>query len=477
MTLHLPVRRRAKTPDDGSHFDRRLIPPMVVGAILNPVNSSIIAVSLVPIGLAFGVPASQTAWLVSGLYLATAVGQPVVGRFVDLYGPRRLYLVGAALTLLAGLIGTLAPTFGWLVAARVILGLGTCAGYPSAMTLIRREADRTGEQSPAGVLTVLSIATQTVAVVGPTLGGLLIGLGGWRATLGVNIPLGLACLVLAVRRLPADPRPEVRSLRRVADLVDVAGMLLFAAALIGLLLFLMDLRSPHWVLLAAAALLFAAFGRRELRARTPFVDVRLLWGNGPLLLTYLRSWLSATVSYAFLYGFTQWLEDGRGLSATGAGLALLPLFLVGILVATLTGPRPQIRGKLVVGALAQTVGGALLLLLTGISPIWAILAVTVVVGIPQGLNNLANQNAVYLQADPERLGASAGLLRTFMYLGAITASAANAAVFGERVTTAGLHDLALVVLAASVVLVVVTLVDRSLATSLDLAAARSAPTD
>ena len=61
--------------------------------MLNPINSSMIAVALVPIGAAFGAPPSETAWVVSALYLATAVGQPVVGRLVERYGPRPLFLL------------------------------------------------------------------------------------------------------------------------------------------------------------------------------------------------------------------------------------------------------------------------------------------------------------------------------------------------------------------------------------------------
>src|SRR5438445_475399 len=79
---------RGRTPTTG--FDRRLLPPMMLGSVLNPINSTIIAVTLVPIGDALGAPPSQTAWLVSALYLATALGQPVVGRLIDIFGPRRL---------------------------------------------------------------------------------------------------------------------------------------------------------------------------------------------------------------------------------------------------------------------------------------------------------------------------------------------------------------------------------------------------
>ena len=85
-------------PGPADRFDRRLLAPMMIGAVLNPVNSSIIAVALVPIATALGAPASETAWLVSSLYLATSIGQPLVGRLVDMFGPRRLSIAGAILT-------------------------------------------------------------------------------------------------------------------------------------------------------------------------------------------------------------------------------------------------------------------------------------------------------------------------------------------------------------------------------------------
>ena len=204
--MDLITRNEPRT--EATSFNRKLFAPMILGSILNPINSSMIAVSLVPIGIAFGAPPSQTAWLVSALYLATATGQPVVGRLVDMFGPRRLFLAGTALTGIAGILGLLAPSFGVLVVARVILGFGTCAGYPAAMYLIRSEAKRTGQDSPASVLTALAVSSQTIAVVGPTLGGLLIGFGGWRTIFAVNIPLAIAGIILGLRRLPKHDAAE-----------------------------------------------------------------------------------------------------------------------------------------------------------------------------------------------------------------------------------------------------------------------------
>ena len=442
-------------------FDRRLLAPMILGSILNPINSSIIAVALVPIAVAFGAPAAETAWLVSSLYVATAIGQPLVGRLVDVFGPRRLFLAGTVLTGIAGVIGLLAPSIAVLVVARVVLGFGTCSGYPASMVLIRREAQRTGQESPAAVLTALAIATQTVAVVGPTLGGVLVDLGGWRATFAINVPLAVAGVLLGLLVLPRDEAvPE--AWRRLARL-DWAGVGLFAATLVALLLFLM---APHvataW-LLGLAAVLAAGFALRERRAADPFIDVRVFAGNRPILATYARSLLAATVSYGYLYGFTQWLEDGRGLSASGAGLVLLSTFLVGILVSVTTGRRPEVRAKLLVGGVVQVVVCAGLLVVTGSSPVWLLVVLAALIGLPQGLLNLANQNALYFQADGSRVGASAGLLRTFMYLGAILASTASAGFFGRRADTGGLHELALFMLGACVLLVVLVVADRSLA--------------
>jgi MFS family permease len=449
----------------GGGFDRRLIGPMILGAVLNPINSSIIAVSLVPIGVAFGAPPARTAWLVSALYLATAIGQPVVGRLVDTYGPRRLYLAGTALVGVAGLLGAFAPSLTVLIVARVLLGFGTCAGYPAAMYLIRSEAERTGQDNPAGVLTALSVSAQTVAVIGPTLGGLLIGLGGWRTTFAVNVPLAIAGLALGAWRLPRrDGESDGGDLavRQALRQLDLAGMGLFAGTLVCLLLFLMSPRATHWYLIPLALAAAAGLTVRELRVAEPFIDLRVLRGNIPLLATYARMLLASLVSYAFLYGYTQWLEAGRGLRAAEAGLILVPMFLAAIVVASITGRRRAVVGKLIVGAATQIVACAMLLLVGPHGAIWLLVGVALVVGIPQGLNNLANQNAVYHQADPARMGSSAGLLRTFMYLGAIVAAAANGVFLGHRADTAGLHHLAVFILAVAVVLLAVTVLDRSL---------------
>ncbi len=470
-TAQRACRVRAAAP---GRFDRRLIPPMILGSILNPINSSMLAVALIPIGKAFHAPPSQTAWLVSALYLATAVGQPVIGRLVDMYGPRPLYLTGTALVGAAGLLGTFAPNLAVLVVSRVLLGFGTSAAYPASMFLLRTESARTGTKSPSGILAALSIANQVTAVIGPTLGGLLIGAGGWHLIFGVNVPLSAACLVLGALFLPrrtaesertgdatAQGAPA-RAQRRTRGRVDAWGMALFAATLTAFMLFLMDPGPTHGYLVAIAVAAAAGFARRELHTEQPFIDLRVLRGNAPLLATYGRQALAYTTSYAFLYGYTQWLEEGHGLSASVAGLILLPMSAAAIGVTAATGRRAEVRGKLLVGSLVQIAGCAALTALDTSSPVWLLAVLGAVVGVPQGLIGLANQNALYAQADPARMGSSAGLLRTFTYLGALLASAANAGFFRRGATSTGLHHMGWLLLTTAVLFLAVTVTDRSL---------------
>ncbi|KDN88105.1 MFS transporter [Kitasatospora cheerisanensis] len=472
---------RSGTADQAPALDRRLVPPMVLGSVLNPINSTVIAVALVPLGAALGASPAQTAWLVSALYLATALGQPVVGRLIDLFGPRRLFLSATTLVGVAGIVGTLAPNLGVLIAARVVLGFGTCAGYPAAMALLRAEARRTGQDSPAGVLTLLAVANQTVAVIGPLLGGLLTSIGGWRATFALNVPLSVLAVALGALRLPRARPAETAETAGTGETagsagtvagprggfarrIDLPGMALFAVLLLTLLLFLMDPHPDRWYLPVLTAAAATAFTVRERRAAEPFIDLKVLGGNAPLLRTYARALAAYVVAYAFLYGFAQWTEEGFGLTPLQAGLVQAPTFLVGIAVSVAAGRRGGIRTTLLIGAVGQLAACALMLALGTHSPLWALLVLAVVFGIPQGANGLALQNSVFQQSDPARTGSSAGLLRTFAYLGSMVASAATAAAYGPHAGTAGMHRLAWVMLAAAALFLLLTVFDRGLRT-------------
>src|SRR5258708_12495347 len=202
-----PARRRGGPRPEDIGFGRRFVAATSFGSVLNPVNSSIIAVALVSIGHASGVGASATTWLVSALYLATAIGQPTMGRLADLAGPRRVYLAGTAAVAAGGLLGYLGWSLGSLIAARIVIGLGTSAAYPAAMAMIRHQARRLNREAPRGVLGALAIAGQATMAAGPPLGGLLIAVGGWRLTFLVNLPLPVLPHPAVLASLPPPHHP------------------------------------------------------------------------------------------------------------------------------------------------------------------------------------------------------------------------------------------------------------------------------
>ena len=330
-------------------FGWRSVTPLVMGSALNPVNSSVIATALVPIAAALHVPVGRTAILVSSLYLACAIAQPAAGKLAEEFGPRRVFLAGIVLVLLGGVAGGLGNNLAVLVVARVLIGVGTSCGYPSAMVIIRRRSYRAGLGEPPGsVLGTLAVAGSATVAIGPPIGGLLVGGLGWRSAFLLNVPLAAAALAMTLAWIPRDEQPATgRKIAEVATRIDLGGIALFGAMLAALLVFLMSLPRPGWVALAISAVLAALLVARELRAARPFIDLRLLASQRALTRTYLRLGLTLLGAYVVLYGITQWMEAARGLSPEQAGLVLLPMGAVAALVSHPVSRRNLVRGPLV----------------------------------------------------------------------------------------------------------------------------------
>jgi Arabinose efflux permease len=108
-------------------FGWRFTSPLLIGSTLNPINSSMIATALVGIGTDMHAGPGATASLISVLYLCSAVMQPTMGKLSTIFGPRRVFLSGVGILLVAGVIGALAPSFAWLLVSRALIGVGTSA--------------------------------------------------------------------------------------------------------------------------------------------------------------------------------------------------------------------------------------------------------------------------------------------------------------------------------------------------------------
>ena len=448
----------------GKPFSWRFTTPLFIGAALNSVNTSMIATALVPIATGLHVSVGQTASLVTALYLASAIAQPTAGKVAEVFGARRVFLVGIVLVVLGGVLGGVAQNLLMLLIARVLIGLGSSCPYPAAMMLIQRRAKAAGmEKPPGGVLGGLLIAGIATASLGLPIGGVLVEAAGWRWVFFVNVPVALIALAAALIWIPRDPPQQTpRNARDVLSRIDLTGIIGFALAMTALLAFLFSIPEPNWTMLGAAVVLFLALTLWELRAEHPFVDVRLLVRNAALTRTYLRYALVALCVYVVLYGITQWLEAGRHMSALGAGLLLLPMSVISGVVAVPISRRNLIRGPVIVAALASLVGSAGVLFLTSdINIVWIVL-ITLVFGVALGTAASGNQIALYTQAPREQLGVASGLFRTFGYVGSIASSAITGIVFHSSVSDSGVHLIGLIMIGVSIVALALSAFDRRL---------------
>jgi predicted MFS family arabinose efflux permease len=419
-----------------------------------------IAVALVPIQRTFGIGVVALSWLVTSYYVVTAVGQSVGGRLADQLGPRRLLCLGFGIVALGGLLGPAAPSFGWLLAARLLVALGTAATIPTGLSLLRA-ASHGRPPAPEAIARVTG-GMLAAAAVGPMLAGGLVAIAGWEAIFLVNVAIAAAGVPLALRWLPRDPQHargvDLATARRLVDVPGIAAFTVMLASLLALLLSL-DHR-PLWGLAPIAPLAGAVLWRHSLRRAEPFLELRALAANRALLAVCGMFLLVNVVAYGVLFSISLWLGVVGGYGALAIGLLVAPLGTIGIVVTPLAArvvARAGWRPAFAVGALGMLTGTLLMLTLGAGTSVLGILGVLAVLGIPVGFNNLALQSALYAATAAERTGAAAGLQQTSRYVGAVLATSAFGVVFAHGVTSARLHDVALGLAAVSVVALTIAL--------------------
>lgn len=414
------------------------------GTLLNPLNSTMIAVALPAIRDDFGLSFTAAAWLISAYYLASAVGQPVMGRLSDLYGPRRVFISGLLLVAAASALAPLAPTIGWLLAFRVALAVGTSTLFPAGMTIVSR-AIRSRQARALGVVAMFASVS---AAVGPTLGGGLVSLAGWPAIFVINLPFVAVALVLALRVMPRDGARTSNSDALLARL-DISGAGLFAGMVALLFAFLVSLPTgPLWWALPATVVAAAAFARNELRAPAPFIDLRVLGAQPALTAVYGHFVVVNVGFYAMLFGIPAYLQEAQGIGPAETGLIMLPLEGLAVMTLPLAArliDRTNPRSALIIGAAFATVGSTLLLTVGPSSGIAWLAVVLGVFGASVGFNNLGLQTALHDASPPAMLGTASGLFMTSRYFGTVLSGSLLGIVFAQDVGLQQLHVAAIVV--------------------------------
>lgn len=437
------VSSTAAAHDAGPHGDagprRGLTAAVVLGGVLNPLNTSSLAAALVPIGRDLHAGAAELALIVSVVYVVSAVGQPLMGSLAERLGPRRVFQAGLVLVALAGLVGGLATSPAGLIAARVLIGLGTSSAYPASMMLLQRAAERApGGGPPTRQIGLLAATGNVMAAAGLPIGGLMVALFGWRSVFLVNVPLALLSLALAAAFVPRSLNGPTSSRP-----LDVTGVALFAVTVAALAQALTGagpaaLRAAALAVSLLAGAAWVLWERRAVRTgREPFIDVGLVRRSPALRDVYLRQFLLFGALYGMLYAGAQWLGDARALAASAVGLAMLPQSVVNAVSSAVVSRSARVRRMLLVAALGTALAGVLTLAASAASSVLLMSTAGALLGAAMGVGGVGNQAALVLAAPAERLGVASGLLRTSSYVGGFVMSGVMAGVYAGGVTDAG----------------------------------------
>jgi MFS family permease len=436
---------------------------VLVGVFLPMVDFFIVNVALPTIDRDLHASAPLLELVVSAYATAYALLLVVGGRLGDAFGRRRLFLAGMAAFTLTSLACGLAPSAPFLVGARVAQGASAALMVPQVLATI--QAATSGERR-ARALGRYGAAGGLAAVVGQLVGGLLVSANldgtGWRPIFLVNVPIGIAGLILAYRHVP-DTRAE-RAAR-----VDHHGTMLLGITVLALLIPLTEGESLHWpawtiALLVIAPLALAAFVAVEVRiersGRTPLVPPSLLRHKS------MRSGLLLALPFfagfgAFMFCYALLVQQGLHDSAVAAGAGLAPM-AVTFLAASLSTSRLLRRygtRVLTAGAVLQGIGliglaAAVLATWPGVSLYWLAPGMAVA-GLGQGLVMSPLFGTVLSEVPTSSAGAASGVLtttqQTALALGVATLGSLFIALAGNGV---GMRDGFVTVVAIQIVIAI-----------------------
>jgi EmrB/QacA subfamily drug resistance transporter len=327
-------------------------------------DATIVNVALPSIQHSFRSSLAGLQWTVDAYMLVLASLLMLSGSTADRLGRRRIFQTGLVLFTAGSLACALAPSLGLLIAFRVAQAIGGAMLSPSTMSIVRNTFTDPRERAQA--IGVFAGMFGISMALGPVLGGFLVSAISWRAVFVVNLPVGLAALVLAARFVPESRAPRARR-------VDPVGQVLVIVALAALTYAIIEGGRIGFgtarivILLAVAVGCLVGLVLYELRHTEPLLEVRFFTSAPFAGAAAIAICLSAALG-GFLFMNTLYLQDVRGLSALHAGLFMLPTATMMIVVAPISGRltgRFGARPSMCIGGLAVLASG---LMLTSLAP-------------------------------------------------------------------------------------------------------------
>ena len=420
---------------------------ILCGTFVYVLDFFIVNVALPSIQRSLAASPAAIEWVVAGYGLTSAAFLVTGGRLGDYYGRRRMFCAGLAAFTVASALCALAPDAGFLVAARLAQGAAAAIMGPNVLSILG-----TTYAGPARVkaISVYGMVMGVAAVAGQLVGGLLIAANpaglGWRVIFWVNVPVGIVALALA-RRIVPESR-AVASSSTGPGRLDLRGAALFTAALVAIVLPLLDGRAHGWPVwswasLAAGPALLAVFAAHlratARRGAQPLLDPAIFASRAfrAGLACQVLFWCQQAASYLLL---ALYLQQGRGLSPVESG-GVFSVLAAGYLATSFRAPALTIRfGRRVIaaGAVTAAAGNAALVIAVlahagagvgSTGPVAALFPGLFLLGAGQGLCITPLTTTVLSPADPSRAGSVSGALSTAQQVGNAIGVAVSGVVF------------------------------------------------
>jgi EmrB/QacA subfamily drug resistance transporter len=428
---------------------------ILIGTFIGTLGNSIANITVPYIMDEFSTPLSSAIWVVTINTLLFAVLMPVSGYLGDMYGQKKMYLIGITLVAISSLGSGLAKSFPILIIFRAINGIGVAPTLPAVMAIITRcfEPEQRGQ-----ALGVWALVNGAGHAVGPPLSGFLTFQLGWRYAYLVNLPLSLLCIYLVWRLAPADLEKERTPL-------DFKGALTLTTAALGIMLALTFSAQKGWLsagglalwgLVVVSVIGFIFF---EKRSDHPFVKLDLFADR-----QYRAATIMIAAQFFCLFGMLLalpvYLIEVLGMDSQTSGLVVLPLTLAMALIGPPAGHLADRYGSRIictVGMSMVVLGGIILLLvraapLEGIS--WVILiASLIVIGSGMGLTQSPSAAVVIQVVEEKEVGVASGISHMIRFASGSLGSIIFGLLLGSNVNAmaAGFRsDLVALVVAAGI---------------------------
>jgi EmrB/QacA subfamily drug resistance transporter len=409
-------------------------------AALTILDLSKVNVGLPSIEKALGAGPTELQLIVAGYALAFGLALVPAGRLGDIYSRKLLFSIGLIAFTLASLACALAPSVGFLLVARILQGVAAGIQMPQVLGLVQQLFQGPARGRAFGIFgATVGVAT----AFGPTLGGLLIAIGGesdgWRLLFWMNIPLGLIALFFAIRLLPKRPKGAVAKTQ-----LDLVGILLLGISVFSLMVPFVfttggpddDPRRWFWLIgFAIGTVLFLLWERDYgRRGKSPVVHFSLF-----RIASYRNGILVATAYFAAIPGTflltTLYLQQGLGALPVFAGMVSIPFALTSAASSLIGGRIVERYGRklVVIGTVTVIVGFVLILLAAILTPpdqtIWWMAAAMAVAGAGGGLVISPNQTLTLAEIPVSEGGVAGSLAQVGQRVGTAIGVAAVTSTF------------------------------------------------